>query len=455
MLCLSAGGNHLLGAKDPGYLYATLQQPPALVRDSNLKGNKMNEYNQVQVEGRVQYVVGMDAHSKKLAISIWECSNLWKPMLYKEIRCCAITDMEATYKHNVPKDSITIIESSTNSATLKKRLENIGFRAGIVRSDIISDKERKRKVRDIQDARNLAQAYIKGNVQEFVWVPSDQYADYRDIYFAHRDTVKEITRSSNRIWSICSRKGYDLPIRSGAAKGESIRKMVEQLQISGFIKERLEMLVADYEFFLERKVKLEKLMAEAIIENDKMLALMQLPGFYYHAAFVIATIVEDAKRFSSAAKLTAYAGLSPMINTSGEEEQKAMLKGGPGKPLDGDGRMDLKFYCCEAGQTVLNLCSKSDIGKWGWRMINRGKPKNKVCCAIGRKLITYVWHILRGDPSPNREGEGIFKRKMLRFYSVLGRQRMFELGYPTRADFSNAMSARFYGHLPESIKAKE
>ena len=144
-----------------------------------------------------------------------------------------------------------------------------------------------------------------------------------------------------------------------------------------------------------------------------------------------------------------------MINTSGEEEQKAMLKGGSGKPLDSDGRMDLKFFCCEAGQTVLNLCSKSDIGKWGWHMINKGKPKNKVCCAIGRKLITYAWHILRGDPSPNREGEGVFKRKMLRFYSVLGKQRMIELGYPTRADFANAMSARFYGHLPENIKSKE
>ena len=452
---MSAGGNHLLGAQDPGYLCATLQQPPAPIRDSDLKSNKMNEDNQVKDEEYAQYVVGMDAHSKKLAISIWECSNLWKPVLYKEIRCCAIADMEATYKRHVPEDSITIIESSTNSAMLKKRLEDIGFRAGIVRADIISDKEHKRKVRDIQDARNLAQAYIKGNIQGFIWVPSDLYADYRDVHFAHRDTVKEMTRTSNRIWSICSRKGYDLPIRSGATKGDSIRKMVEHLKISGFIKERLEMLVADYEFLLERKEKLEKFMAEAIIENDKMLALMQLPGFYYHAAFVVTAIVEDAKRFSSAAKLTAYAGLSPMVNTSGEEEQKAMLKGGPGKPLDGEGRMDLKFYCCEAGQTVLNLCSKSDIGKWGWRMINRGKPKNKVCCAIGRKLITYAWHILRGDPTPNREGEDVFKRKMLRFYSVLGKQRMIELGYSTRADFASSMSARFYGHLPESIKAKE
>ena len=122
----------------------------------------MNEDNQVKDEEYAQYVVGMDAHSKKLAISIWECSNLWKPVLYKEIRCCAIADMEATYKRHVPEDSITIIESSTNSAMLKKRLEDIGFRAGIVRADIISDKEHKRKVRDIQDARNLAQAYIKG-----------------------------------------------------------------------------------------------------------------------------------------------------------------------------------------------------------------------------------------------------------------------------------------------------
>ena len=28
--------------------------------------------------------------------------------------------------------------------------------------------------------------------------------------------------------------------------------------------------------------------------------------------------------------------------------------------------------------------------------------------SIGRKLITYGWHILRGDPTPNRDGEAFF-----------------------------------------------
>ena len=34
----------------------------------------------------------------------------------------------------------------------------------------------------------------------------------------HNDTSKEMTRISNRIWSVCSRKGYKLPINGGKAK---------------------------------------------------------------------------------------------------------------------------------------------------------------------------------------------------------------------------------------------
>ena len=194
------------------------------------------------------------------------------------------------------------------------------------------------------------------------------------------------------------------------------------------------------------------MMAEAVLKNDAMLGLMQLPGFYLHASFVLQALVEDPRRFPTAAKLAAYAGLSPTVNTSGEEEERARKKGGTGKPLDGEGRQDLKYYCCEAGQTVLHLCPKSVIGKWGWAMVNRGKAKNKVACAVGHKLVTYAWHIMRGDPTPNRDGESMFKRKMIRFYSELGKARMRELGYPSRTDFAEAMAKKFYGALPEASK---
>ena len=402
--------------------------------------------------GRPKYAVGVDAHSKKLAISIWEGSDPWNPTLYREIKSCEIDAMGETFERHVPLDSTVVIEASTNSRMLRNALVDLGFRAEVVRADVISKKESKRKVCDIQDARNLALAYIKGDIREFVWTPSDEYAEYRDVHFAYRDTVKELTRTSNRIWSICSQKGFRLPIRAGETKAASIREMIKELDVSGFVRDRLEMLVEDYEHLLERRHELDRMMAEAVLRNDAMLGLMQLPGFYLHASFVLQALVEDPRRFPTAAKLAAYAGLSPMVNTSGEEEERAKKRGGTGKPLDGEGRQDLKYYCCEAGQTVLHRCPKSVVGKWGWAMVNRGKPNNKVVCAVGHKLVTYAWHIMRGDPTPNRDGETLFRRKMMRLFSELGKARMKELGYPSRTDFAEAMAKKFYGALQEASK---
>ena len=402
--------------------------------------------------GRPKYAVGVDAHSKKLAISIWEGSDPWNPTLYREIKSCEIDAMGETFERHVPLDSIVVIEASTNSRMLRNALVDLGFRAEVVRADVISKKESKRKVCDIQDARNLALAYIKGDIREFVWTPSDEYAECRDVHFAYRDTVKELTRTSNRIWSVCSQKGFRLPIRAGETKAASIREMIKELDVSGFVRDRLEMLVEDYEHLLERRHELDRMMAEAVLRNDAMLGLMQLPGFYLHASFVLQALVEDPRRFPTAAKLAAYAGLSPMVNTSGEEEERAKKRGGTGKPLDGEGRQDLKYYCCEAGQTVLHRCPKSVVGKWGWAMVNRGKPNNKVVCAVGHKLVTYAWHIMRGDPTPNRDGETLFRRKMMRLFSELGKARMKELGYPSRTDFAEAMAKKFYGALPEASK---
>ena len=160
--------------------------------------------------------------------------------------------------------------------------------------------------------------------------------------------------------------------------------------------------------------------------------------------------VEDPHRFSTASKLSAYGGFSPIVDSSGEEEEYARRRGGLKKPLDGEGRRDVKFFFTEAGQSVLTSCANSDIGKWGWAMVNRGKPRNKVVCAIGRKLLTYSWHILRGDPTPNRHSEAFFKRKMRSFHQTIGAKRMHELGLGTRDQFANAQAKLIYGSLPET-----
>ena len=412
--------------------------------------NAKKQLRRRNMEDEPRYVIGMDAHSRKLAISIWDWSDRFNACIHREIKCMDIEAMVKTYERCVDPDSITIIESSTNSATLKKMLNEAGYRAKIVRADIIANKERRRKVCDIVDAKNLALAYIKGDVDEFVWTPSDKYTEYRDIMFAYRDTSKEVTRISNRIWNICSRKGYKLPIRNATSKTATLRKMIVETGIGGFAKEQLEMLLDDYDRLFNRKREISQRIAEIVLFNPRMLRLMQLHGVNYKGAFALDAAVEDPHRFSTASKLSAYGGFSPIVDSSGEEEEYAKRRGGLKKPLDGEGRRDVKFFFTEAGQSVLTSCANSDIGKWGWAMVNRGKPRNKVVCAIGRKLLTYSWHILRGDPTPNRHSEAFFKRKMRSFHQTIGAKRMHELGLGTRDQFANAQAKLIYGSMPET-----
>ena len=82
----------------------------------------------------------MDAHSRKLAISIWECSDPWEPKFVKRIPNFEVDSMVKTYEHHVSRDSITIIEATTNAFYLKHQLAEAGFQAAVVKSDTIAGK---------------------------------------------------------------------------------------------------------------------------------------------------------------------------------------------------------------------------------------------------------------------------------------------------------------------------
>ena len=350
-----------------------------------------------------RFVVGMDAHARKLAVSVWDWADRFNPCLHREIKCVDVDAMVKTYERHVDLDSITVIEASTNSAILKRRLEEAGFRAEVVRSDTIADKERRRKVCDIQDARNLALAYIKGDVRDFVWTPSDEYSEYRDVMFAYRDTVKELVRTSNRIWSICSRKGYALPPRSVLAKVETLRETIEGACIGGFAREQLEMLLEDYERLLKRKDALSRRMAETVLSKPGMLRLMQLQGVNYKGAFAISAAVEDVRRFPTAAKLAAYCGFAPVLDTSGGEEEKARRRGQAPRRRGARRRQALLHRGRAVGADVMRGLEARQVG------VGHGQPRQapeqgRVRNRPQARPVRLPHHARRPDAQPRQRG---------------------------------------------------
>lgn len=456
-LCLSAGGIHLLGAEDPEYLFATLQQPPTPIRAAIFKDTKMKEEGQVwhgenmeRPEGQPLYIVGMDAHSKVVSLVIYEWSLYWHPTIHKKIPNIRIEDLEHTYHRHVPLDSLTILEASTNSAFIKHTLNAIGYRAEVAKSDVIDGLESKRKICDINDASNLALAYMHGLIQEFVWIPEDDNAENREIFYAYRDCSKEVVRTANKIWSFCNKIGFRIKIVGGHTTADEIRQKLEEQKIQGLQRLRINLIVDDYERYMQRREDLRILMMEYVASNDSMIRLMQLPGINYITSFAIHAIVGNVNRFPSAAKLSAYGGLAPMMNTSGEEERRARERGGTGKPLDNCGNRDLKCLLVESAQTIMRSCKGTDLGMFGWRLFFRKNIMNKAVCAVARKLLTYIWHVLRNDPTPNREAEEFYKKKLIRFGSKLGKERLIEMGYTDRNAFAEKYTSIIYSHLPSN-----
>lgn len=414
----------------------------------------MDKKAQMHKSGEVkypQYIVGMDAHSRKLAISVWDWTDVRDPHIETEIKDTAIESMETVYKRHVSPDSLTLIEATTNAGVLKQRLEAIGYAAEIVRADTLLGRERKRKIRDIQDARNLALAYMRGAVDSFVMAPQGKTAERRELLAAYREAVKETTRISNRIWDLCAAHGLVAPGGHGASKVKKLRELIAGASITAMVKMRFEYAIEDYERMWERRERLNQNIAEIVATTPQMRNLMQLSGVAHCGAFALVAAIGDIRRFATPAKLVAYCGFAPIVNTSGEEEERARIRGGTGKPLDGEGRRDVKDYFVEAGHTVLMKLPKSSLGKWGWALIHRGKNRNKVVCAIGRKLLTYAWHILHGDPTPNRHDEEFFARKMLTLHMTVSAKRMKELNFGSRKDFAQMACESIYGNLPKNI----
>ena len=224
------------------------------------------------------------------------------------------------------------------------------------------------------------------------------------------------------------------------------------MSLDGSQQSLIEGQLEDFEHFRRRRAEdLGRIKRTAIRRRD-VLRLMQLPGIQLYIAFAIVAYVEDIRRFPNAKKLVSYFGLNPAVNDSGERERRNRRAGRGHGHLSRFGRSDVKHLCAEIGQAALR-CGESPIGRWARRKLASGKEYNKVCMAAARKVITYAWYILNDVPSPNRDTQAFYERKLARAYGEVGRDEMTKHGFPTRASFVKAVSAEVFAHLPEPAPA--
>ena len=418
-----------------------------------IKDNTMSRGNQPSV-GTVT-LVGMDAHTRVLSLCVAEWRHGSDPEVKARFPNVMLEDMERVYERRIPRDAVTLVESSGNTRVIVRRLEAIGRSAVVLNSDILGSISEKDRVNDRIDAEKLAYAYARGNSSgKTVWIPSGEYAGYRDLISGYLRSSRDTTRTSNRIWAFCNSHGLPLPKRGMPRKAEKIRAVLEGMGLDANQRALVDGQLEDFEHFLGRRTEDIGRIKRIAIRRRDVLRLMQLPGIQLYVAFAIVAYVEDVRRFPTAKKLVSYFGLNPAVNDSGERERRNRRAGRSHGHLSRFGRSDVKHLCAEIGQAALR-CDESPIGRWARRKLASGKEYNKVCMAAARKVITYAWYILNDVPSPNRDTQAFYERKLARAYGEVGRDEMTKHGFPTRASFVKAVSAEVFAHLPEPAPAAD
>lgn len=381
----------------------------------------------------------MDLHSEKVQLCITAWRHGSDPVPARSL-ATTVRALEGTYRRLVPPGALTVMEASTNSFDVARRLAALGFQAKVLRSDIAAGLSGADRVNDRIDALNIAVAYARRGAGAEVHIPSPEYQQYRDIWFGYSNATKDAVRQRNRIWGFCSEHGIALPPQGGVRRPESIRARLAQLGWSPEQSFQIENMLLALEFAETMRGRCRARIERIVAGDGPMRRAMTVLGVGPLVAFALAAFVEDIGRFANPKKLVRYVGLNPSVCDSGKAE------GRHGLPHRGRG--DLRALLVEAANAALRH-GHEPMHRWARRKLASGKPRNVVVCALARKMAVALWHALMGHPVPCREPEECFERKLLLLARHIGPEGLGAMGHATTADFVKAVAEPIYAHLPE------
>jgi transposase len=173
-----------------------------------------------------------------------------------------------------------------------------------------------------------------------------------------------------------------------------------------------------------RRQQLRHYMAQEILAEKDLLRLTRLCGISLITLYGLIAAIGDIKRFVNARKLSAYLGLNPSVEQSGNYE----------------GPTSLKRHGCGAMRALLVQSAKkllqvdNPLQKWGLAIAMR-RGRNKAAVAVARKLCVAVWHVMQGHVIGTIERMDTLHTKLHKLATELGLPTIKKLGHETKEAF--------------------
>lgn len=349
----------------------------------------------------VERVIGLDAHPDSFTAAVIQGPTPASAIVLRVFNKLPMGRLEHWAKKHTNPEDLFVLEASGNSFQVVRSLAAIGRKALVLESCHLGKLKEAHANNDKISAVRIGKAYLAGTAKT-VWVPDAKTQERRDWFHAHRKAVKRTTQMRARLRSYLSDNGLRLKkgteLTNPKVQAE-IRQAKDWSTRQGHVIEGMFMELRHAD---QQRSHWRKLIAQEVLEDPELLALVRLCGVRDLVAFALAAIIGDISRFANPRKLVKYVGLNPAFDDSGDSR----WRGGIG----GHGRKDLRALLIESAQSILG--SKSPLSAWAKKLLARKGQRNLVVAAVARRLTVAIWYLMMGRWTPLEEVDDALSRKI-------------------------------------------
>jgi transposase len=220
---------------------------------------------------------------------------------------------------------------------------------------------------------------LKGNLIPETYVPPKEIRELREIVRHRQSLVKIRTSLKNQIHAIMRKDNIIAPVKDiFAIRARSFLTALKNEKINSYLK------ILNH---IEKEIRDVKVKAKSIEGFSSKARLIQtMPGLGDVASYIILAEIGDISRFESPSQLCSYAGIVPSVSQTGDKCYSGRITK--------QGSKWLRWIFIQCANIAVNKPNR--LQSYFYRL-NTKKHRNVALTATARKMIYYMWHMLKNN----------------------------------------------------------